>query len=156
VATEALGPGPQGLQKRVTAAATGEEQGILAVWSAPTSPVGGPRTIAGAISPDAGSTWGSPVPIASFPGHDLVNPFVVLLRDGELRVYFTQDVHVPSMGYVRSTDHGRTWSDRVDVGGVPEGTSPARIVVVDDPAHGLVAFTTTVGCNELWVCPLPD
>jgi hypothetical protein len=148
VAIDGPGPGTQGVQKRVTAAPTGSARGLIAVWSQHPATPDGPRTISGALSPDAGSTWGPSFEVATFPGHDLVNPFAVLGGPADLRVYFSQDAHVARLGYVRSTDRGRTWSQRRDVA-LPKGVTAARIVIAVDPGLGTVAFVATVGFGEL-------
>jgi hypothetical protein len=149
IVSEGPGLGVEGRQRRVTIAPTGEPQGLIAVWSQHPDPLGGPRSIYGALSSDFGATWGQPFPVAAFPGHDLVNPFAVQASRAELRVYFTQDQHVPGLGYVVSTDHGRTWGGLVHVAGIAPGVQSARVVVQKDPAHGLVAFVSANDFTEL-------
>jgi hypothetical protein len=154
VAREGPGPGTEGVQKRVTVAPTGARGGLIAVWSEHAAAPDGPRTISAALSTDDGTVWGPARTIASFPGHDLVNPFAISFAPDELRVYFAQDRNLPPLGYVRSTDRGRTWSGRRDVA-MPKGATPARIVIAVDPSVGAVAVVAADRFTELGTFLLP-
>ena len=167
VATNGPGFGAQGAQKRVTAAETGDPDGVIAVWNGHTNPPCnaasaadartkcGARPIDGAVSADGGRTWGTPFQIAAMPGHDLVNPFVLSLGGHRLRVYFSVDRHLPESGFVESNDGGRTWGSIQDVW-FPRGISPARMIVQDTPRDGLVAVVPTRGFFVLGTFPLAD
>ena len=155
------GYGTEGTQKRVTLSETGAESGAVAVWAqhaavpcvVPTDHPGsvqncGPRPIFAALSGDGGSTWGLSREIASVPGHDLVNPFAILLAPEDLRVYFTVDRNVPDVGYVRSDDHGATWG-AVHYVLVPQELTAARMLFLDTPDEGLVGLFTSQGFASL-------
>jgi hypothetical protein len=146
VADQAVGAGAQGNQRRITVTPTGEGEELLAVWNQRVA--GDARLIYAARSADGGWTWAPPFPLASFPSRDLVNPFALLISAQDLRVYFSQDRHNPSLGYVRSIDHGRTWGPRTDVETVPAEASSARIVIAVD-GRDVIAFATTRGFGPL-------
>jgi hypothetical protein len=63
-------------------------------------------------------------------------------------VYFTVDRHFPDVGYVRSSDHGATWTP-VRYVAIPRDLTAARMVFQADPAHGLVALLTSKGFDQL-------
>jgi hypothetical protein len=161
IATNGPGYGTEGVQRRVTAAATGAAGSVIAVWSqhaqqpcqVPREHPGevrdcGPRPVFASLSPDLGASWGPPSAIAAVPDHDLVNPFAIMLSPDDLRVYFTVDRFVPDVGYVRSADHGVTWTP-IQYVAIPRDLTPARMVFQVDPAHGLVAVLTSKGFDRL-------
>jgi hypothetical protein len=85
---------------------------------------------------DGGSTWQTPRAIYD-PGatSQTINNQIVVLTDGTLVLFFTQydpagDGHATAtLGVIRSTDKGATWSERIVV-------SPVQSVGVRDPEKG--------------------
>lgn len=118
------GLGPAGSQDRATIARTGAPDSLILVWSRPTDPGGGNRSIFGAISTDAGSKWGAPFRIAADPTSDLMNPFVIRVGS-ELRVY--AEAKTPAgrrLEVATSPDDGLTWG-------------PLAVVPIDPAINGI-------------------
>lgn len=107
------GMGKLGNQTRATIVGTGTADQYLIVWS---PDVGGgsttslPRSLYGSISTDAGVTWGAPFLVYTHPGgKDVINSFLVMMPEGNIRCYAYQDSATPFV-YVDSLDDGETWT----------------------------------------------
>jgi hypothetical protein len=143
------GNGPSGSQIRATLAATGTGNSrLLLVWAKPTNPVGGTRSLWGAISTDGGDSWGAPFFIASREGVDIANPFVVRYQD-RMWVYFAQVGDGASLGVVSSSDGGDTWSRPTDVD-LPKGVYGVGRPVMEVQGNDLICFCNWVDGLGTW------
>lgn len=105
------------------------------------------------ISKDGGATWGSQVPLCACKGSGQFDPQIEVVPDnGNVYAAFMNGYNVV---FIRSTDHGKTWSAPVKTYGNVSWNDKPILVTSDDGRDVYIAFNGPQG-GDPWITQSHD